>query len=627
MSTNNTLFDTFNAKYLTFGEIAETFIFTHQFEELIKNNHSLLMGPRGSGKTTMLKMLTPMGLHYWQGEKAIEIKKRIPFVAIYVPTDIQWKRQVEQIRADLEKFPKYSEVASRVLVTVNILLSVVATFRSLVEINSNKHNLLSNEANIARKLIALWKINEPTPPNFLSIELSLLERVTAIKNHIRKTTYSGKLDGDILCPEYFFDDYLDQVVSACKAFEFEFKKEQTELSNISRWALCFDELEIAPKWLQLELINHLRGKDDNILFKLTTSPIVSMYDEISKEYYTIEAQENNDFKVIRIWLYNQLEKQRWKKFGKELTNQRLQRKFGNKIDLENLLGTDEIDRAVIQELSIPGKKKILKQTSKYTRGSLFWFLFKELSTINKSFKKFLQGKNIDPDDPVPISEPQKDSVYRKVKQLASYRYILTKEKSHLRSRKVVPLFYGVPYLYEISDGNPRLLIGLLDELISNGSLDESGNLNSFTINLQSRLIVNISNKFIEQIDNHPEANKSIGNKHIHLGEIVRAIGNFFYKEMIIDDFKMDPRNTFTVDSAINQKFMDLIQLALHLGIIIYVNPKEAISQKGLINKEFRLNYLLCPYFKILAREYDRPVKLSSIFSTSMQTEQQKLIFE
>lgn len=620
------LFDTFNAKYLSYKEIAETFIFNHQFEELVKNNNSLLMGPRGSGKTTMLKMLTPFGMHYWVGKEADYFRETIPFTAIYIPTDIQWKRQIEQLASDLADFPRYGDVVSRALVTSNILLAITSTFRSLIELHSDQHpSVFNHEANIARELISLWRIENASSPTFMALETALMNRIGAIRNHIKKTIYTCRSEADINYPDYFFDDYLELVRISCKTFENEFKPTDHPLNQIARWALCFDELEIAPRWLQLDLLNHLRGRDQNILFKLTTSPIVSLYDETSKEYSKVEAQEDNDFKVIRIWLYNQLEKQNWIKFSERLISEKLQRKFGPEISAGELFGKSNVERVVVQELGLSQKNTPRSSGETYGRYTPFWVLFKELALINPSFKSFLLSKKIDPSDPVPKDNSQKDSVYRKIKQLASYRYILLKENQK-RSRKIVPLFYGIPFIYEVADGNPRQLIGLLDELLANATKDESGRIKPLPINLQARIIANISHRFVEQVENHPEANKIMGTKHMHLGEIVKTIGNFFYKEMITGDFKMDPRNTFKIDSQINQKFVDLVQLALHLGVIIYVNPKEAISQKGLFDKEFRLNYLLSPYFKILAREYDSPVRLSHIFRGEVGSDQQKIIF-
>lgn len=52
-----TIFDAFNARYLSPVDVAATFIPSESFKLLSEQNHSVLVGPRGSGKTTLLKML------------------------------------------------------------------------------------------------------------------------------------------------------------------------------------------------------------------------------------------------------------------------------------------------------------------------------------------------------------------------------------------------------------------------------------------------------------------------------------------------------------------------------------------------------------------------------------------
>src|ERR1700733_7341681 len=93
MYNKNVLYDTFNAKYLNYQEVASTFILNNEFIQLTNNNHTLLMGPRGCGKTSLLKMLTPAALNFWENDEK-KIKNTIPFTAIYIPTDIQWKNQL-----------------------------------------------------------------------------------------------------------------------------------------------------------------------------------------------------------------------------------------------------------------------------------------------------------------------------------------------------------------------------------------------------------------------------------------------------------------------------------------------------------------------------------------------------
>ena len=89
---------------------------------------------------------------------------------------------------------------------------------------------------------------------------------------------------------------------------------------------------------------------------------------------------------------------------------------------------------------------------------------------------------------------------------------------------------------------------------------------------------------------------------------------------------MDPVGSFTIDDKVNHQVIDLLELAVHLGAIIYLNPTEAITSSGLIGKKFRLTYLLHPIFRLPKREYTS-IKLSNILNkTGSNNLNQALLF-
>ena len=126
MTQPMTLYDSFNARYLTFQQVADSFIPSQYFDDLRKNSHSLLMGPRGCGKTTLLKMLSPLALMHWDTKQKSNIFSEIPFIAIYIPTDIQWKMQLDQLGKDGLSV-ELVEAVSRATVNINILVSIIKT--------------------------------------------------------------------------------------------------------------------------------------------------------------------------------------------------------------------------------------------------------------------------------------------------------------------------------------------------------------------------------------------------------------------------------------------------------------------------------------------------------------------
>jgi energy-coupling factor transporter ATP-binding protein EcfA2 len=598
------IYESFNARYLSYEDIAKTFIVNTQFEQLQSNSHTLLMGPRGSGKTTLLKMLTPLCHHYFNKYNNLDTK--LNFVAIYVPTDIQWQRQIEIFYGDSfypkaikENFPKF-------LVTTNILICIINTFAQLLDVKSgfiSTHETLLNESLICTSLIECWDLEKPILPTFDSIKQSLYKRLKSGNVLLKKIRYEQNFVIETL-PSYFYEDYFDLIISGCSAFSEIFKE-----YNSVKWALCFDELEISPDWLQHELIQKFRSTDQRFILKLTTSPLVSIVDKLSNKTLTIEAREDEDFRVIRTWNYNIKGQREWNAFGERLLKQKFQRFFDEQISPKDVLGDDSEVRNLVKVFPRPRMNKKSFE-SFYEKDNYYWLLFRELAKKDASFISFLKKKNIDPNNPLPNTPEQMDQVFRKVLQIVLFRYHFTKDNDKIRGRKNPGLYYGIPTIYELCDGNPRFLIGLIDNLLIHLLNKESQY--KISINQQSSTISDFSRKYLDLISSHPDSNKEIyPNKYLNLGTLLKEIGRYFSARMLKDSFKMDVYSTFLIDDEVPQKIVELIELGVHLGAFIYLDPKKVVSTEGLRGKKLRISYLLHPIFNLPKREYNT-VRLSTI---------------
>ena len=91
-------FESFNAKNIPNEAISKSFISNEEFFQIAQNNHTLIMGPRGCGKTTMLKMLTTPALHNWRtkNDREQNLRQHLPFISIYIPADEIWQEQFRE---------------------------------------------------------------------------------------------------------------------------------------------------------------------------------------------------------------------------------------------------------------------------------------------------------------------------------------------------------------------------------------------------------------------------------------------------------------------------------------------------------------------------------------------------
>ena len=133
-------FDAYNAKSLSYSEVAKTFAPPPaHFKMLSSSSNTLLIGPRGSGKTTLMKMLTLEALRTWRGPEADETRKTITYTSIYVPADIAW---TEMVRALLS--PNLDEKIANLIIeasfVTNIFLGVVATMQArLIKVTEEQY--------------------------------------------------------------------------------------------------------------------------------------------------------------------------------------------------------------------------------------------------------------------------------------------------------------------------------------------------------------------------------------------------------------------------------------------------------------------------------------------------------
>lgn len=610
------LYDTFNAKYLSFQEVSESFVSNDEFFQLIRNNSILLMGSRGCGKTTLLKMLTPAGLNFWEGKEAKEVKKLINFTAIYVPSDIQWKNQFDYLNRYLINNKELVEIITQFLFSTNVQVALCKAYNSVIGFGEYElHEKIVYEYEVCKTLIKVWNIGENISPTFDDIELALLEKVRFVNSLIKKKIFNRdfyNIEKEV--PDYVFDNFFDIVKLGCKVFE-----QKLNIKSNHKWALCFDELEIVPKFIQLELIKYLRSVDQKYIFKLTTTPLFNI------ENAVIEATQGNDFSTIKLWVYDEEGLRRWEDFCYRLLKYRFKKTYNKyDVDFEKIFGKFSLNEVIKDELNDLNEtsKKELGYSGSFVqglgKGSSTYFLFKRLARVDESFKTFLEKRNIDTSDPFSKDSIIQKSIFLKYKVDATFRLIYKN-----RTRRTPPIHFGLPYIFDICDGNPRLVIGLIDEILQNTKFNFTESYN-ITKQEQSRIIYSASDKYFNLIKNHPDATIIANNSEVNLAsDLLEKIGNFMQDKLIKEDFSKTSPTTFRVDEGINHKYISLLETALSLGAIVYLDPIESLSNTGIIGKRFRLSGFLTPRFKIPSR-IQSEVRLSTLLKIEEAKQQTKI---
>ncbi|MBA4409707.1 MAG: hypothetical protein C0397_09835 [Odoribacter sp.] len=596
---------TFNARYMSFEEVASSFIKPEGFDEICRNDHTILTGSRGCGKTTLLKMLHPKALYNWKGIDAEDVKNRIPFIGIYIPSDAQWSYQIKVIKKQLTKNSVFGDNLFSGVVNANVLVAICSTFSALIEMLKLDQNF---EVDLSIELIENWNIPKPVSPNLASITLKLTTMVNNFNIFVRKKKYEVDL------PDICYSDFINLVSIGIMIFENQANKLKLDFFKKDyKWALCFDELEIAPEWLKHKLINSdLRSRDQKILFKLTSTPGL---DELRNKSDITRPSKYEDFNVHKLWVHDKKSQNDWHIFCAKYVKSHLSKSSKAIKDLKSIFGIHSFDDALKQSENVFATCKTKNDTQFYEDG-LVWKAMKLLAEFDKSFYRFLLRKQMDPSNPIPINRNQLNSVHRKIKQIVYYRYYFTEQSLQdnsikLRSRNVNLFNHGLDFIFDIADGNPRAFVILINSFEK--VIDSNQEL-PIKISIQARIIDKFTSDFFyPRIENYPRNIINYKSKIFTLIEIVNCIGNYFFQRLVLESFSADPVIFFYMDNNCPIEFKAFIDIALESGAILNVEDEIAIKGVRKNTSVYRLSYALYPIYKLPQRDY-KIIGLSNIIA-------------
>ena len=449
LTNNSKEHKSFNARYMGFEDVAQSFVPNLQFRELIKPESSIIVGPRGCGKTTLLKMLHPRAFYATVNPDVKTIYSEMDFWGVYIPADIQWSTLLKNIK-DKQSNNLSIEKVVDTLISINVLSSICSCFKSLIEISiteakssdpQNKlagYDILKIEMNLAQDLKEIWRLDCDMPLSLYNIQ-QYWNKIVGILNMAIKN------DDDCAWILSKYNGFLDYAHAAFDSFRENCKSIPVCALKNFKWALCFDELELAPIELRDTIFSLLRSTSyQEIIFKTTASYLVDR--PINSE---TDAAEGHDYQYILNWVHDKGSEKQWRSFCDELYSQSTERavleSIGNYDLIKCFEGTEENFR---QKEGVP----------EYSEGSLAYQLFTKLTDVDISFASFLKDRGIDPNNPLAKDDKQYN-LLKKIKAAAICRYYCSK------NRMITPFYFGKEVLCDFSEGNPRLAIRIMDKMI------------------------------------------------------------------------------------------------------------------------------------------------------------------
>ncbi|MGJ5129644.1 ORC-CDC6 family AAA ATPase [Bradyrhizobium oligotrophicum] len=607
------VFESFNARNLSPAQVAERFIPPpRHFDDLILRRHSLVVGPRGSGKTTLLKMLQLPALAAWQHPDADRYRANIDFTAIFIAADVSWGAQLNALGRS--KLPQHAtDLFGLAAFTSHVLIALTDAINECVSDNPERPPTLaskyvkiskSEEVGLCQLLARSWLL-EPIVKTLQGLKLALRERLSTIAQiAFRETLLPPEtLDARLAAHAFLYLGFLECATLAIEAFNDLIKQPER------RWALLFDELEIAPQQIRRHLFAALRSTDQRLLFKLSISP----YHGDAKVLETSSsAMPGQDYQPIELWYPK---KEEGFQFSEALLRAMLIDAGLESASSEEVFGNSVFDA---------GDTEREADASAYRPGTSLHKRFVRLAEKDQSFSEYLRRNNIDLDQMHLLNETQRAGQIRKGTSVVAVRENYRSSEDlkgaptrRERSRKASTLYTGSRAIFAIIEGNPRWFIGIVGSLIR----DYRQYGHRVPRSIQARTITTATNRFralLRTIPYHqPGSTSSRG-----LLSLLDTIGEFLHSNLVQGPFNPDPPLSFIVDSKTNGETLEALGRALNAGAIILApEPGGEVLLSSLRGKRFRLSYMLAPGYG-LPLNLGRPMALSHIADRAIQQQPQ-----
>jgi hypothetical protein len=568
ISNNIDLFEQENARNLTVEQVVNTFVPTKTFFNLLTGKNHIVLGSRGSGKTSIAKMLSHSHLSLFNSEVAQDIINTKKYIGIYVPMSTEWLGGVKNKKWN-------SETEQDLLFQWKLNVVVCSAFIESVKSCCNRYVIditerVLKEISIVKKLIKYWAPYETTITNFKELKDFLkyldFEKQKKIAEERALGIKSTKVIGLEFETQLFspLQRGIDIVSSELK------------FPDYTAWLLCIDEAEILTKDQQQIINSYLRSCTGNLFFKIITMP------------YSHNTRDTNLGTSLNLgddydYLYIDYESPFF--YGiqddsipspvVELFKKRVNAS-GNKykgIEIENLLGSSFL---------------LDKKSWCFENNSEDMQLFYK----HTSEKTLVRGINLIQKNKLEQFDHQ---IGRKMKGLLYLKEIILETKG----AKKITIYSGTKMVVRCSDANPRKLIRLFKFLLNEiPNIDRRKiSLPILTPTIQSETLLKFSESALKRVQSEEKIGPELFN-------LINIIGNFMSESIHKEKINTEQISSISIPSDIPDHLWNIIERAVDNGLL-YPNIKWNNSKIMPIKSgEFRLAYVLVPYFKLLPRRGD-----------------------
>lgn len=570
----------YNARNSTPEQVASSFVRPRDFDSITNFQSKVLVGPRGIGKTTIFKLLTPSGIHHVRKRDGFK-DLALDHVPLYIPSDTLWKGEASSFEAMLaDGSPSFSAkqigLIQNALFVDYSLYEVISSVQDCSEIAERYYcgEELDwcfeidprREGSICELCAEAWGL--PTKPkSFLGLRLALLRRQNIYSSLINSLNEPTESDFQAIEGRNLFVSlraFFDIIDSFCGS---------------KKWSIHFDEMEIAPKSVLNAVYQSMRSFDRRAVVKFSLFPFI---DFISKEEDgRTGPREGHDFETL---ILSGRFKNESYKFSDEIVATICTRRGVSHEDFRKFVNS----AAGRNSLDLSGSDKTRRR---------YINIFSSLQSKDESFKKYLSEKEILLTKIPDYSENDRMPHIRKLAGIAEFRNSFLRSfrngKSYRSSRKSHRHYSNYTQILKLTEQNPRALSFFVEDIIKGMKSTSS----------PERVLNEIINKNVDRfralvatqtIPYDPANNGAFA----HALDVVDNLGREISAECLDREFQPEPSLAFKISKNMDGYSLRILGIAANSGAIILESARQQSLHRDISKMRFRISYQLAPWYPI-----------------------------
>lgn len=607
----STLFEAHNARFADLKTVGSTFVLRKEaFKTICRGNNTLLLGPRGSGKTTLFKMMKIGAQVASESAENYQTLKGIDFYPVYLSADRQFELLTGGIDSSKESNAAFLGPISKTLTAIRTQFALLDTLEEMRNPRTENNKKVSHlfvtisrrsEFDLCKLLQNSWNIDEDIG-TIKELRSHLSKRIDNINSAVYSFTIFPDDRSHVLAISRYFTDPISISEAFIRSFDDTFPERK------KRWCLCVDELEIMPESLQKYFFLSLRSTDSSLVLKVATSPFTQAF----SEFYNPTAKtpsDGNDYDSVNL---SDPHKSGTMRFTRKLVGELLHR--------HKLPGS-------VNPITILGKSPITdennsKQDSAYAApDGAHYKRFDKLSSIDPSFKAFLRLRQVNLSSVDALTEGTRAaSVRQAIWQVAlrlefgAHQEFKSKSGKLMRQppkKRISDVYTGSTAILTMCEGNPRITIGLFNVLIS--EFIRLGK-KKVPLETQAALVETTIAKYLSLLSAIPIELPGMKNKASSIVTLLGRVAKYCENNNITGNFKPEALSTIRINDDSHPALIEALGNAINQGAFVMIEDAEKQKSYGdLRGARLRLSYLLCPKYK-LPLTYGRTVLLNDAIS-------------